>query len=114
MREYATIIDRQEDRDEDKTELFYLAPIGTNKPEHLILCLDAKDAHSLKLALGLGTQPDPSKKPHYYQLLPESFNGAPVYKVIKREEVQENWTDPGCCESGCPGCPWTLKNLGTN
>jgi hypothetical protein len=111
MREYTTIIDT--DGEHGVPESIYLCPIGTAKPEHFILCQNAQDAHSLKLSLGLGTQPDPSKMPHYYQKLEQDFNGAPVFRVVKLEDIDDSWSDPGCCESGCNGCPWTLKNLGT-
>ena len=108
MREYTTIVD-----EEEREQRFFLCPIGSAKPDHFIKCSDAKEAHSLKLSLGLGTQPDPSKMPHYYQQLPENYNDCPVYEVVKLEDIEDGWSDPGCCESGCNGCPWTLKNLGT-
>ncbi len=113
MREYTTIKDRHLEGDKP-VELFYLCPVGSETPEHFIICFDAQEAHSLKISLGLGTQPDPSKVPHYYQKLDHEFNGRPIFKVITLEDIDDGWANPACCESGCDGCPWTLKNLGTS
>lgn len=106
MREYTTIVDT-----EGTEEVYYLCPIGKTKPEHFIRCNDAMSAHSLKLSLGLGTQPDPDKMPHYYKKRQDQYNGTQVFEVFKLEDISDDWADPGCCESGCNGCPWTLKNL---
>ena len=76
---------------------------------HRIIFDSFAEAHQYKLALGLGTFPDPEKEPKNYCVIPQPDNNVlKTYRVIiKRDTKSEEWADEACCHSGCPTCPWS-------
>lgn len=101
MREYKLI----------ERDYFYLVPLGESPPGHVIRFADKTKAHEYRLALGLGTHTDPDKTPENYRLMPEKYGQAPIYEVSVERAIPDEERDPGCCQSGCPGCPWTLEQI---
>jgi hypothetical protein len=106
MREYKLIHDQI-----DGVAVIYLIPSGESPPSHAIRFESKEKAHEYKLALGLGTHPDPQRKTEAYTLLKETYAGNPVYEILEARSTVDEVRDPGCCESGCPGCPWTLEQI---
>jgi hypothetical protein len=91
--------------------LILLVPLGEEAPSHGIICENEAMAHEYKLALGLGTHPDPDKSPSSYNPIPFEELPFPLYKIIQERDVTVDEPESNCCESGCPGCPWTLEQL---
>jgi len=108
MKEYKPLFDG---------DIVYLIPLGEVPPSHVILVDNQVEAHNLKLSLGLGKKPSPNTDTTGYELLAQKYGDAPVYKVLANSPAmaapkpQEDWKDPGCCESGCKGCSWTKINM---
>lgn len=102
MREYTRLIHEN---------LILLVPLGEAAPSHGILCEDEAMAHEYKLALALGTHPDPDKAPDFYEAISHDSLHFPLFKIIKGRDVSVDEPASNCCESGCPGCPWTLEQL---
>lgn len=102
MREYTRLIYQN---------LILLVPLGEQVPSHGIICENEAMAHEYKLALGLGTHPDPDKSPESYESIAKEGIDFPVYQIIQRRDLTLDEPDSSCCESGCPGCPWTLEQL---
>ncbi len=106
MREYQ-LIDAT-----DKDPHCYLRPLGSQgKPTHILRFKDASEAHQYRLVLGLGTHPDPDKSPQAYKTTGENYGDIPILEVLEERVTQEEEYDPGCCQSGCPGCPWTEEQI---
>lgn len=92
----------------------YLIPIGESPPSHAIRFETPEKAHEYKLALGLGTHPDPQKSPQSYKVLSETYCQSPVYQVGEVRTEPEDYKAPGCCQSHCPGCSWTEEQIRLN
>lgn len=105
MREY-----RLDESEKDQNN-YYLVPLGETKPNHVILFKDRDKAHKFRLALGLGTHPDPEKSPDSYSFGSRYYLGSKIFEPSDELNTVEDEFDPGCCQSGCPGCPWTLEQI---
>lgn len=106
MREYKLIFDNTDGKD-----IVFLIPVGESPVSHAIRFEDKDKAHEYKLALGLGTHPDPQVRPDAYRLLAEEYAGAPMWEVFLERVSPNEEVEPGCCQSGCPGCPWTEEQI---
>jgi len=105
MREYTRIV---------QDNLIILVPLGEETPSHGILCSDVAQAHEYKLALGLGTHPDPEKAPGNYDKAASDIQSQfpyPIFVIGIKRDSSIDEDNSGCCESGCPGCPWTLEQI---
>jgi hypothetical protein len=67
---------------------------------------DKSKAHQYKLSLTLGSATGPWESVEGHELI-KSLDGIMLYQ-IKDHEQKSDWKDESCCQSGCPGCPWTL------
>lgn len=109
MREYKLIHEQNSQGEEE--DFFYLVPLGERPIGHAIRFTSKDKAHEYKLALGLGTHPDPQVNAHIYTLLSQTYQEAPLYEVLVERDLVDEEREPGCCQSGCPGCPWTLEQI---
>ena len=82
----------------------------SERPSFRIILDDEKEANSLKLSLTLGSIQTPLKDMSNYSFK-ENLDGT-MYFSIKSTEPEDDGWDSSCCQSGCPGCPWTIANLG--
>lgn len=97
MREYTRLI---------HNNLIFLVPLGESGPSHGILCEDESKAHEYKLALALGTHPDPEKAPEYYEERSIAGITFKVFEIKVLRDASVDEPEPNCCQSGCPGCPY--------
>lgn len=102
MREYTRVVTEN---------LILLVPLGEVSPSHGIICEDEAKAHEYKLALGLGTFADPEKAPENYQVVENDKIPFPLFVIITERDSSIDEADSSCCQSGCPGCPWTLEQI---
>lgn len=82
----------------------------TDKPSFRIILTDEKEAHGLKLSLTLGTIQSPLKEMNNYNFV-QNLNGTMYFNIKSTEPDDDGWDSSSCCQSGCPGCPWTEGNL---
>lgn len=77
-----------------------------------IVFSDKNKAHSHMLSLTLQTMSDPLQSPDLYDEF-DNEDGLHFYsfKNIENNDDTSDWADEGCCQSGCPGCPWTLSQI---
>lgn len=106
MKEYVLIVD-----DGDQEEFFYLLPQLENTPSYALQFKKREQAHEYKLALALGTYPTLKNSPNSYEFIGELYQGVPTYKVTGQRDKTHDEAEPDCCQSGCPGCPWTLEQI---
>ncbi len=102
MKEYSLIIEG---------DTYYLLPLGEEKPSYAIKFNSKEMAHEYKLALALGTYPTRKKSPKSYEACAENYNNIPTYITTGQRDKDADEVDSSCCESGCPGCPWTLEQI---
>ncbi|WP_127714328.1 hypothetical protein [Halobacteriovorax sp. HLS] len=77
------------------------------KQQYIVIFTDKSSAHQYKLALVLGNTLGPWDELENYELI--SSNDGKFYYKIKVVKQNDDWKDEACCQSGCPGCPWTLS-----
>ncbi|WP_157868281.1 hypothetical protein [Halobacteriovorax marinus] len=75
---------------------------------HIVIFKDKEQAHSYKLSLLLGTISPPWEAPLDYTFI-RDHEGKSFYHVKEDREENNEWKEEACCQSGCPGCPWTIS-----
>lgn len=84
---------------------YWITSISNEK--HIIVFDNKDDAHQFKLSLLLGTIDPPWESPMDYTLIKDQDDKS-FYKVNENIDKKDDWKDEACCQSGCPGCPWTI------
>ena len=80
--------------------------VSEEQSNFIVVFTDKSKAHQFKLALALGTSVGPWDSVENYTLV-SSREGSYFYKV-GIQESDPGWKEESCCQSGCPGCEWTI------
>ncbi len=74
--------------------------------QYIVIFKDKSSAHQYKLALVLGNAKGPWEDLESYELISSRDNK--FFYQVNTIKQNDDWKDEACCQSGCPGCPWTL------
>lgn len=82
--------------------------ISESKDSSFVVVFKNKsEAHQYKLSLSLGSSIGPWDSVEGHELI-KSEDGIMQYQIAE-VETKSDWKDESCCQSGCPGCSWTLS-----
>ncbi len=93
---------------DEKSKLFHVEE--EQNSDYRISFVDEDKAHQWMLALRLGNALPPKQAPQSYRFLRED-EGLKYFQALEDLDVNSDWDPGSCCQSGCPGCPWTKANL---
>ena len=79
----------------------------SSESNFVVVFKDKSKAHQYKLSLSLGSVIGPWDSVEGHELM-KSQDGKLLYQLVENQ-VKSDWKDESCCQSGCPGCPWTLS-----
>ncbi len=78
----------------------------SEKQDYVVVFSEKSEAHQYKLSLTLGSVHGPWDAPRDFDLL-RNDQGVCFVKTREIKKADDDWRDDACCQSGCPGCPWT-------
>jgi len=102
MTDFTKIFDKE-------TKIFHVQE-DCEKTSFRISFMEEVKAHEWMLALRLGTVEVPEKSPESYRFMREE-GGILYFQALKTLDIDNDWDPGSCCQSGCPGCPWTEANM---
>jgi hypothetical protein len=79
---------------------------SAEKANFIVVFQDKSSAHQYKLSLTLGSTIGPWDSVENYTLISSKENQ--FFYQIEEIRNSSEWKDEACCQSGCPGCPWTI------